>query len=114
MSRRRVLIGPLTTTLLAAAGVGGAAARASAAAGGVPGTGDDSHTIGTVLVAPDHSVFVGVGDGSSYLQPDVSATNAQDIDSVRGKIFHINANGQGLTTNPFYRGDVNEVRAKVY
>jgi glucose/arabinose dehydrogenase len=80
----------------------------------VPGTGDDSHTIGTVLVAPDHSVFVGVGDGSSYLQPDVSATNAQDIDSVRGKIFHIDGNGQGLTTNPFYRGDVNEVRAKVY
>jgi glucose/arabinose dehydrogenase len=68
----------------------------------VPGSGDDSHTIGTVLVAPDHTLFVGVGDGSSYLQYDMSALNAQKLDNPRGKIFHINADGSGVSTNKHY------------
>ena len=81
----------------------------------VPGTGDDSHTIGTVLVAPDHTVFVGVGDGSSYLQADVSATNAQNLDSPRGKIFHVDGNGHGLSSNPFWvGGDSDAWRNRVY
>jgi chitodextrinase len=67
----------------------------------VPGVADDSHTVGTVLVAPDHTLFVGVGDGSSYAQADLSALNAQRIDSPRGKIFHINANGSPAAGNRF-------------
>ncbi len=66
---------------------------------------DDSHTIGTVLAAADRTLFVGVGDGSSYGGPDGSAPLAQDLTSPRGKIFHIDANGSGLTANPFYNGD---------
>jgi hypothetical protein len=48
-----------------------------------------------VLVAPDHTVFAGTGEASSYNLPDPSAFGAQDIDSPR-KIFHIDANGNGL------------------
>ena len=67
----------------------------------VPGSGDDSHTIGTVIVAPDRTLYVGVGDGSSYTQVDPSALNAQDITSPRGKIFHINGDGTPAAGNPF-------------
>ncbi len=79
-----------------------------------PGAGDDSHTIGTVLVAPDHSLFVGVGEGSSYNFADESALNAQDIDSPRGKIFHVDPDGNGLASNPFWRGNPTEWRGRVF
>jgi glucose/arabinose dehydrogenase len=64
---------------------------------------DDSHTIGTVLAAPDGTLYVGNGDSSSYGQVDPSALNAQDVTSPRGKIFHINADGSGVSTNPFFQ-----------
>jgi Glucose / Sorbosone dehydrogenase/PKD domain len=66
-----------------------------------PGVSDDSHTVGTVLVAPDHTLFAGVGDGSSYGSADPSALNAQDPNSPRGKIFHINPDGTPAAGNPF-------------
>jgi len=78
------------------------------------GNGDDSHTVGTVLVAPDHTLFVGTGDGSSYNLADPSALNAQDIDSPRGKIFHVDSNGNGLLSNPFYNGTPEAWRSRVY
>jgi glucose/arabinose dehydrogenase len=65
--------------------------------------GDDSHTIGTVLAAPDGTLYIGNGDSSSYAQVDSSALNAQDITSPRGKVFHINADGSGVSTNPFFQ-----------
>jgi glucose/arabinose dehydrogenase/PKD repeat protein len=65
------------------------------------GHGDDSHTIGTVLVAPDHTLFVGTGEASSYLGPDPSALNAQDVNSPRGKIFHLNPDGTPAAGNQY-------------
>jgi glucose/arabinose dehydrogenase len=67
-----------------------------------PGNGDNSHTVGTVLVAPDGSLFVGNGDASSYNVPDQTSFQAQNLDSPRGKIFRINPDGTGVSTNPFY------------
>jgi hypothetical protein len=57
--------------------------------------------VGTVLVAPDHTVFAGTGEASSYNFPDESALNAQDIHSPRGKIFHVNPDGSPAAGNPF-------------
>jgi hypothetical protein len=68
---------------------------------GNDGHGDDSHTVGTVLVAPDHTLFVGNGEASSYTVADASALNAQDIHSPRGKIFHLNPDGSPAAGNPF-------------
>jgi PKD repeat protein len=65
---------------------------------------DDSHTVGTVLVAPDGTLFVGNGDSSSYCSVDNSALAAQDVNSPRGKILHINpADGSGVSSNPFFQ-----------
>ena len=82
---------------------------------------DQSHTVGTVLVAPDGTLFVGNGDASSF---DPSVANrtydptsffAQDVTSPRGKIFHINPDGSGVSTNPFYQqGAPNSWQSRVY
>ena len=55
-----------------------------------------SHSIGTVRSAPDGTLFVGTGDGSDYLddRPDPSATD-DDPQTYRGKIMHIDRDGQG-------------------
>src|SRR3954454_12312536 len=63
---------------------------------------DNSHTVGTVLFAPDGTVFVGDGDASSYCNVDNSSLGAQDLTTPRGKIMHINRDGTGVSSNPFY------------
>ena len=50
---------------------------------------EDSHTIGTVVFAPDGSLFVSSGDGSNYGGVDPRALRAQDLDSLAGKILRI-------------------------
>ena len=74
-----------------------------------------SHTIGTVRFAPDGSLFVGNGDGSNYGGVQDYAVRALDLDSLSGKVLRINPlTGAGYSTNPFYDGNPNSNRSKVY
>jgi glucose/arabinose dehydrogenase/PKD repeat protein len=73
----------------------------------------DSHTIGTLRFAPDGNLFVGNGDGSSYLFADVNALRAQDLNSYSGKILRISPLGAALPDNPFYDG-TNSIQSKVW
>ena len=73
---------------------------------------DQSHTVGTVLVLPDGTLFVGNGDSTSFDPAtggggtyDPTSFYAQDVNSLRGKIFHVDSNGNGVSTNPFWNGD---------
>src|SRR6056297_587412 len=78
-------------------------------------TDSESHTIGGLAFAPDGSLFVSVGDGASYNRVDVRADRVQDIDSLSGKILRIDPiTGQGLADNPFFDGDADANRSKVY
>ena len=61
-----------------------------------------SHGPGTVLFAPDGTIYFGLGDAASFSSVDVNAHRAQDPTSPYGKIFHINTAGNGLPGNPFY------------
>ena len=54
------------------------------------------------------------GDGASYNYVDDLALRAQDLSSLGGKILHITLNGQGVATNPFWNGDPNANRSKVW
>jgi glucose/arabinose dehydrogenase len=75
----------------------------------------ESHTVGAIDFAPDGSLFVSIGDGTSYNQVDSRTVRVQDIDNLSGKILRIDPiTGKGLTTNPFYNGDANANRSKVY
>lgn len=78
------------------------------------GADSDSHTIGTVRFAPDGKLFVGSGDGASYSYVDSLALRAQNLNSLNGKLLRLNPDGTAPSDNPFYDGNPNSNRSKVY
>ncbi|MEO1005063.1 MAG: PQQ-dependent sugar dehydrogenase, partial [Cyanobacteria bacterium J06638_38] len=75
----------------------------------------ESHTIGSVEFGPDGALYVSNGDGTSYNQVDPRTVRVQDIDNLSGKILRIDPiTGDGLADNPFYNGDPDANRSKVY
>ncbi|WP_207310418.1 DUF4347 domain-containing protein [Rubripirellula amarantea] len=75
----------------------------------------ESHSIGSLAFAPDGSLYVSIGDGASYNRVDVRADRVQDIDSLSGKVLRIDPiTGKGLSDNPFFNGDEDANRSKVY
>ncbi|MEH2322498.1 MAG: PA14 domain-containing protein [Nostoc sp.] len=75
----------------------------------------ESHSVGSVRFGTDGSLFVSLGDGTSYNGIDPRAIRVQDVNNLSGKILRIDPiTGQGLSSNPFYNGDSNSNRSKVY
>ena len=75
----------------------------------------ESHTIGDVRFGIDGALYVSNGDGTSYNQLDERTIRVQDVDNLSGKILRIDPiTGEGLTDNPFYNGNPNANRSKVY
>ncbi|MFN3189228.1 MAG: PQQ-dependent sugar dehydrogenase [Aureliella sp.] len=78
-------------------------------------TDSESHTVGSVEFAPDGALIVSIGDGTSYNRVDARTTRVQDIDNLSGKILRVDAlTGEGLSDNPFFNGDPDANRSKVY
>ena len=73
-----------------------------------------SHTIGGLHFANDGTLFVGVGDGADAAFVDPLSMRAQDLDRPEGKILRIRTDGQGLPDNPFYDGNPNSWRSRVW
>jgi glucose/arabinose dehydrogenase len=75
-----------------------------------------SHSIGTVRSAPDGTLFVGTGDGNNFNKVDRLAFNDANPKTYRGKIMHVDRNGNGLPGHPFCRSDANltHVCTKIY
>ena len=74
-----------------------------------------SHTIGTVMFGPDKKLYVSNGDGSEYGFADPKALRVQNIDSLSGKVLRIDPDtGEGLADNPFYNGNPDSNRSKVW
>ena len=68
------------------------------------------HVGGQIAFAADGTLFVATGDGGG--KPHASL--ALDPDSIAGKILHINRNGNGLSANPFWNGNGDANRSKVW
>ena len=78
-------------------------------------TDSESHTIGQLRFGTDGSLFVSNGDGTSYNTVDPRTTRVQDINNLSGKLLRIDPiTGRGLSDNPFYNGNANSNRSKVY
>ncbi|MGE0407027.1 MAG: sorbosone dehydrogenase family protein, partial [Candidatus Korobacteraceae bacterium] len=76
------------------------------------------HTINRLKFGPDGKLYVGIGDGAHYGSvdggPDLRRLRSQDLNSLNGKILRLNPDGTGPSDNPFYNGDANANRSKVY
>ncbi|MEX0268148.1 NPCBM/NEW2 domain-containing protein [Leptolyngbyaceae cyanobacterium UHCC 1019] len=78
-------------------------------------TDSNTHSVGQVQFGLDGSLYVTIGDGTSYNAVDPRATRVQDIDNLSGKLLRIDPiTGQGFADNPFYNGDVDSNRSKVW
>ena len=76
-----------------------------------------SHAGGSLAFAPDGSLFVGVGDGTSFNYADRRTVDVQNLDSLSGKVLRIDPDtGLGMADNPFVTEglDLDSNRAKVY
>jgi glucose/arabinose dehydrogenase len=74
-----------------------------------------SHTVGSLAFGLDGNLFVSIGDGASFNQTDRRALRVQSLNSLSGKVLRINPlTGQGVSDNPFYDGDPNSNRSKIY
>ena len=66
-------------------------------------TDSQSHSIGSLQFGTDGSLFVSVGDGTSYNNVDPRAIRVLDPNNLSGKILRIDPiTGEGLSDNPFY------------
>jgi glucose/arabinose dehydrogenase len=76
---------------------------------------DLDHDGAQVAFAPDQTMFLSTGDGGGHDERvEPSALEAQDVDSLSGKVLHIDRNGKGLPGNPYWNGDPNANRSKVW
>jgi glucose/arabinose dehydrogenase len=74
-----------------------------------------SHSVGTVRSAPDGTLYVSTGDGHDFTKLDPLAYNANDPHTFRGKIMHIDRDGNGLPSHPFCPGDsLSNVCSKIW
>jgi glucose/arabinose dehydrogenase/endonuclease YncB( thermonuclease family) len=76
-----------------------------------------NHAIGALRFATDGTLFVSMGDDTTYNVVDPDALRVQAKDVLTGKILRIDpATGAGLVTNPYYgeTGDINANRSKVW
>lgn len=76
----------------------------------------NTHSIGTIRVAPNGTLWVGSGDGASAAVVDDDAFRAYDEQSLAGKILHIDRSGRGLPKHAFCPSDANltHVCTKLY
>ncbi|MGE3821901.1 MAG: PQQ-dependent sugar dehydrogenase, partial [Isosphaeraceae bacterium] len=78
-------------------------------------TDSESHTIGALAFGKDGMLYATIGDGTSYNRVDPRTTRVQDVDNLSGKLLRIDPiTGAGLPDNPFFNGNPNANRSKVY
>ncbi len=72
------------------------------------------HIGADIAFAPDGTLFVSTGDGGGEEHVEPTAFRAQSIDALGGKVLHVTRDGAGLESNPFYAGDTDANRSKVW
>ena len=76
---------------------------------------DRDHDGGDIVFAKDGTLFVSTGDGGGRddeIEP--TTLGVQDVDDLAGKVLHITRDGEGVASNPFWNGDADANRSKVW
>lgn len=78
-------------------------------------TDSESHTVGALEFGPDGKLYASIGDGTSYNRMDPRTVRVQDVNNLSGKVLRIDPiTGAGLPDNPFWNGNANSNRSKVW
>jgi uncharacterized protein with LGFP repeats/glucose/arabinose dehydrogenase len=73
------------------------------------------HALWGIVVGADGTLWLTTGDGGWHTFVDPQALNTMNIDQPYGKMMHINPDGSGVPTNPFYDpANPNSWRSRVY
>jgi glucose/arabinose dehydrogenase len=75
---------------------------------------EPSHSVADLGFGPDGKLYVSIGDGASFDVVDPLALRSQNLDMLSGKVLRINPDGSAPSDNPFYTGNANDNRSKVY
>ena len=82
---------------------------------------DVNHVGADIVFASDGTMFVSTGDGGGTRDGtdeakavDEAAFLAQDLDSLGGKVLRVDREGRGLPDNPYWNGDPDANRSKVW
>ncbi len=76
--------------------------------------GGDIHLIGDLQFGTDGSLLISYGDAAGN-GDNATAFNAQNLNNLAGKITRIDPNtGQGYASNPFFTGNANDIRSKIW
>jgi glucose/arabinose dehydrogenase len=73
-----------------------------------------SHDGGALRFDSNGNLFVSTGDAASFGFVDPLALRAQDLDSYAGKILRVTPSGQGVSGNPWWNGNANHPRSKLW
>jgi glucose/arabinose dehydrogenase len=60
------------------------------------------HGLSGLVAAPDGTVWASIGDNADYVGVPVEALRALDPNDLHGKLIHVNPDGTGVPTNPYY------------
>jgi glucose/arabinose dehydrogenase len=72
------------------------------------------HSTGDIEFASDGTMFISVGDGAHWNAVVQDALRAQNLDLLAGKLLHVTTTGKGVPSNPFWNGNPDANRSKVY
>ena len=75
---------------------------------------DVDHIGADIAFAGDGTLFVGTGDGGGQEAVEEAAFRAQSVDALGGKILRVTRSGAGVEDNPFFDGDADANRSKVW
>jgi glucose/arabinose dehydrogenase len=74
-----------------------------------------THIGSDIVFAPDGTMYVSTGDGAGEAERvERAAFSAQDVNSLNGKILRIDRAGRGLPANPYWNGNPDANRSKVW
>ena len=73
-----------------------------------------SHNGGALRFGPDGALWITTGDAASFNAVDARALRTQQLDSLAGKVLRVHVDGRGRADNPFFTGNANDARSKVW
>ena len=75
---------------------------------------EEYHIGSDMVFTPEGTILISTGDGGGQEYVEPLAFLAQDPDTLGGKILHVDREGRGVPGNPYWNGDPDANRSKVW